>query len=113
VPAGAEEVDLEGFNSFRKEKIVPRYMIQLPHGSDRSVCIRALQAIERHGSHLLMNAEWGCKAGVHCGWAIVDVNNRQEAIQMVPPEARHDAVIVELNTFTKEEVAAWVAHPDR
>lgn len=91
---------------------MPRFIIQLPHESDRTACIRAIQAIERHGSHLLTHAEWGCKAGVHCGWAIVEVGNRQEAMQLVPPEARQIAVIVELNQFTKDEMASWVAHPD-
>jgi hypothetical protein len=32
-------------------------------------------------------------------------------MQLVPPQARHDVVIVELNRFTKEEMASWVAHP--
>jgi hypothetical protein len=97
---------------FGKEKIVPRYMIQLPHGSDHEVCVRALHAIERYGGHLFTNAEWGCKAGVHCGWAIVELSNREEAIQMVPPEARRDALVVELNRFTRDEIAAQVAHLD-
>lgn len=90
---------------------MPRFIIQLPHADDRTSCIRAIQAIERHGSHLLTHMDWGCKAGVHTGWAIVDVGNRQEAMQLVPPQARHDVVIVELNRFTKEEMASWVAHP--
>ena len=92
---------------------MPSYIIQLPHGRDRSVCIRAIQAIERHGSHLLTHAEWGCKAGVHSGWAIVELNKREEAVLMVPPEFRRDALIVELNRFTKDEVAAAAAHLDR
>ena len=87
-------------------------MIQLPHGSDSKICQRALQAIERYGGHLFTHAEWGCKAGVHCGWAIVELDKREEAIQMVPPEFRQDALIVELNRFTKDEVAAWAAHSD-
>jgi hypothetical protein len=91
---------------------VPRFIIQLPHGADRKACIRAIQAIEKHGSHLLTNMDWGCKAGVHTGWVIVEVESRQEALQLVPPEARQTAVVVELNRFTKEEMASWVAHPD-
>jgi hypothetical protein len=50
-------------------------MIQLPHGSNSDVCKRVLHAIEKYGSHLFANAEWGCKAGVHCGWAIVSSTN--------------------------------------
>jgi hypothetical protein len=87
-------------------------MIQLPHGSGHEVCVRALHAIQSYGGHLFTNAEFGCKAGVHCGWAIVELNKREEAILMVPPEFRQDAVVVELNRFTKDEVAAWVAHLD-
>jgi hypothetical protein len=45
--------------------------------------------------------EWGCKAGVHSSWFIVDLSKREEAILMDPPEFRQDAVIVELNQFTK------------
>ena len=98
------------YANFRREKIVPRYIIQLPHGSDSKVCVRALHAIERYGGHFFTNAEWGCKAGVHSGWAIVELNKREEATLMVPPEFRQDAVIVELNRFTKDEMASWSAH---
>ena len=91
---------------------MPRFMIQLPHEGTRAACIRAILAIEKHGSHLLTNMDWGCKAGTHTGWVIVEVGNRQEALQLVPPEARQIAVIVELNRFTKDEMESWVAHPD-
>jgi len=87
-------------------------MINLPHGDDHDMCVRALQAIQRYGGHLFTNAEWGCKAGVHCGWLVVELENRDAAMQMIPPEFRHVAQVIELNRFTKEEVAAWVAQLD-
>lgn len=87
---------------------MPRYLIQLTHESDHEVCVRALRAIERYGGHLFTYADWGCKAGVHSGWLIVDLDSRDEALQMVPPEFRQEARIVELNRFTKEEIASWV-----
>lgn len=88
---------------------MPRYIIHLPHGSDHEMCVRALHAIERYGGHLFTHAQWGCHDGVHCGWLIVDLDNREAALQMVPPEFRQDAQVVELNQFTRDEVAAWVA----
>ncbi len=91
---------------------MPRYMIHLPHESGHEMCVRALQAIERYGGHLFTNAEWGCNAGVHCGWVIVELDDRKAAVQMVPPEFRQEAQVVELNRFTKGEVAAWVAKLD-
>lgn len=87
---------------------MPRYLIQLTHGSDHEVCVRALHTVERYGGHLFTHADWGCKAGVHSGWLIVEVDNRNAAIQMVPPEFRDEAQIVELNKFTKTEIEEWV-----
>lgn len=85
---------------------MPRFLIQLTHEDDRIACVRALRAIERTGSHYLTHAEWGCRAGVHSGWLIAEADNHSEAIQMVPPEYRKEAVIVELNRFTKEDIAS-------
>jgi hypothetical protein len=87
-------------------------MICIPHESDHEMCVRALHAIERYGGHLFTHAEWGCKAGVHCGWVVVELDNRDAAVQMVPPEFRAEAQIVELNRFTKDEVYAWIAKLD-
>lgn len=88
---------------------MPRYLIQLTHGSDHEVCVRALRTIERYGGHLFTNADWGCKAGVHKGWLIVELESLDAAMQMVPPEFRPDAQVVELNKFTREEIANWVS----
>jgi len=87
---------------------MPRYLIELSHGDEYKACTRALQALERHGSHLVTNADWGCKAGVHRGWLIVELDTRAEATMMVPPEFRDDARIVELNRYSREEVVSWV-----
>src|SRR5678815_3275582 len=91
---------------------VPRYMIQLPHEGNRTACIRAIQAIQRHGSHLITHMDWGCKAGVHTGWAVVEADNLQLATMMVPSECRRDATITELNRFTTEEMASWTTHSE-
>ncbi len=91
---------------------MPRYLIQLTHGSDHKVCVRALAAIERYGGHLFTNVDWGCKVGMHSGWLIVELDSRDEAMQMVPPEFREEAQVIELNRFSKEEIASWVAKLD-
>jgi hypothetical protein len=56
------------------------------------------------GSHLLTNAQWGCKSGVHKAWFISDFNNKEEALQVIPPFLRHAATIVELTTFGKADI---------
>jgi len=92
---------------------MPRFLIELSHGNEYKACTQALQALERAGSHLVTNADWGCKAGVHRGWLIVELDSRAEAEMMVPSEFRQDARVVQLNRFSKEEVVSWVAGHDR
>ena len=90
-----------------------RYLIELSHEDEHYACVRALRAIERHGSHFITRAEWGCRSGVHSGWLLIDVSSRDEALQLVPPELRADARVVEVGRFSGEEIAAILAEdPD-
>jgi len=92
---------------------VTRYLIELSHNNEHEACVRALQAVERFGSHLVTHLDWGCRSGVHAGWLIADLDSRAEADQMVPPELRQDARIVELTRFTRDEIAAMVGRLDQ
>lgn len=88
---------------------MPRYLIQLTHGDDHVACVRALEVIERWGSHFLTHAHWGCKTGVHSGWLIGEFSGPDEAMQIVPPQFRTEARIVEVDRFSKEDLASWIA----
>lgn len=59
------------------------------------------------GSHLLVNAHWGCKDGVHKSWFISDFENKEEAMHIIPPLLRHTATIIELTTFNKTDIAMF------
>ena len=56
------------------------------------------------GSHFLRNADWGCRDGVHKAWMILDLESKDEALQIVPPTFRANANIVEISKFTLEEM---------
>ncbi len=56
------------------------------------------------GSHLLANAHWGCKSGVHKSWFISEFNNKEEAMQIIPPFLRQAAHVIELTTFSKADI---------
>lgn len=86
-----------------------RYMIVLRHDDEHDACVRALEAVRVHGSHLVTHVEWGCPVDVHRGWMIVECESDDEALRMVPPELRHDAQIVALRRFTPEEIEKLVA----
>ena len=87
---------------------VPRFLIETSHTSEHEGCVRALDAVTKYGSHLMTHSEWGCKHGVHSGWIIVDLDDRNEALRLVPPQYRADSRIVELSTWSRDEIEEMV-----
>jgi hypothetical protein len=81
-----------------------RFLIEIPHSENMAECTRIIQVFLTSGSHLLTNAEWGCKDGVHTAWLIVDVDSKADALCVVPPAYRGDARIVELHRFDLEMI---------
>jgi len=81
---------------------MPRYLITSPHTLED--CLRVLDGFLQAGAHYLTKAEWGCQAGVHTGWLIVEANDDRDAELMVPPVFRRNAQVVRLNQFTAEQV---------
>ena len=89
-----------------------RYLIELTHSDEHAACIRALEATERHGGNFVRSIDWGCKAGIHSGWMVIEVDNHQQALRVVPPEFREEVRIVKLNRFSKEQITAWMAEQE-
>ena len=85
---------------------MPKFLIEVPHESERQACLRAIQAFLNSGSHFVANADWGCRDGDHRAWIVVDVESKEEAKAIVPPIYRSDAKIVALNRFTLQEIEA-------
>jgi len=83
-----------------------KYLIEVPHGAETAACSRAVRIFLTSGSHFLTNADWGCGDGEHKAWMIVDVENKQEALSIVPPTYRPEAKIVALNRF-------WLGETDQ
>lgn len=80
------------------------FLIEIPHSGNAIECKQVIKLFVESGSHLLANAYWGCRSGVHKSWFIGDFNNKEEALQIVPPFLRHNASIIELTTFTKSDM---------
>ncbi len=87
---------------------MPRFLIEIRHSDEYEGCVKALDAIVNYGSHLVTNAEFGCEDGEHAGWLIVDLDTRGEALQMVPPQMRAGARIVQLRKWTRDEIEAMM-----
>ena len=76
-----------------------RYLLEIPHESDKIACTRAVQLLLSSGSHFLSNADWGCADDDHRAWLVVDVESREEAVAILPPALRPTAHIVRLIKF--------------
>ncbi len=81
-----------------------RFLIEVPHEGDAAACARVVEVFLRTGSHFLTRADWGCVDGDHKAWMIVDVASKDEARGIVPPVFRSAAKVVQLNTFTMDEI---------
>jgi hypothetical protein len=83
-----------------------RYLIESPHKAEE--CVRVLDEELEKGKDILDKVEFGCKAGDHTGYAIVDADNRNDALnKYVPSFIRDKARIVEVNKFTPEMIRSF------
>jgi hypothetical protein len=82
---------------------MPKFLIEVPHGSDKASCARAILTFLQTGSHFLVNADWGCPDGEHKVWLILEVESREDARNVLPPSYRADAKIVQLTKYTMQD----------
>jgi hypothetical protein len=84
--------------------VTARFLIEVPHEESTVACARVVNVFLKTGSHFLSTADWGCRDGVHSAWMLVEVDNKDEALGIVPPAFRAQAKVVKLNAFTREEI---------
>lgn len=79
------------------------YLIEVPHQATKFGCLNAIKVFLESGSHFLANADWGCEDGEHKAWMIVSTENKNQALQIVPPLYRKDAKVTKLIRFSNGE----------
>jgi hypothetical protein len=77
-----------------------RYLIETTHSDEE--CLGLLDQVLAMG--YLHNFDWGCEDGDHTGWAIIEADNREQAMLAVPSMVRSKARVVKLNKFSDEDV---------
>ena len=77
-----------------------RFLIESPH--PRTECDKVLKAV--FGMGYLHNFDWGCKAGVHTGWATIEAEDEKQAILVVPPFLPTSARAIMLAKFSPEQI---------
>lgn len=76
-----------------------KYLIETPHTIEN--CRMLIDQL--HSQGYLYNFEWGCAEGVHCGWAIVEAESKEQARMIVPSVVRKDAKVVRIQKFDLDE----------
>jgi hypothetical protein len=65
-------------------------------------CVRAVKETLAIG--YLTHYDWGCKDGVHTGWAIIEAESKSQALMSVPTFLRGSAHVVQLVKFDPDKV---------
>ncbi len=83
---------------------MPRFLIEVPHGSNKEACDRAIEVFKNSGSHFVTNADWGCTDDVHKAWITVDLESKEQALSILPPLFRKDASIIVLEKYSAKDL---------
>lgn len=79
-----------------------RYLVISHHTSED--CVKALKEALAIG--YLTHFDWGCKDGVHTGWAVLEAEDKPQAMMSVPAFLRHSAQVIRLTKFHPDKVQA-------
>jgi len=81
------------------------YLVVSPHTPEE--CLTALDEVSAQGKGALDKWYWGCMAGDHTGYEIVQAENEAQALQIVPTDIRAKAHAAKLNKFTAQQVESF------
>lgn len=79
-----------------------KYMLESPHTEEE--CLQALDETLAKGSDLLAKFDWGCMAGEHTGWAVVEAESESDARNIIPTFLRSKAHVVKVDKFTPQQI---------
>ena len=87
-----------------KASAMQSFLIVAPHTPDQ--CLAALDAMAANPA-LLAKFDWGCMAGDHTGYCIVQASSDKAALAMLPEAMRASAKAIALNKFTVEQIKSF------
>jgi len=76
-----------------------RYLVEIPHDSDKAACLAAIKIFAESGSHYLTHADFGCEDGVHDAWLIVDATSHDEARLVAPAQYRDKTRVTRVKRY--------------
>ena len=80
-----------------------RFLVESPHTAHD--CKLAVKLVQTAG--YINNFDWGCKDGVHIGWAVIEAEKANQALWVVPAIVRDKAKAIKLNKFDIATIQQW------
>ena len=80
-----------------------KFLIESPHSVED--CRRVVRMTYALG--YLNNFDWGCNAGIHKAWAMIEAENESQALWSVPILIRSKASATRLEKFDANIVDNW------
>lgn len=84
---------------------MPRYFIESLHTPEE--CLRALDEVLAKGAEILAKFDFGCAAGDHTGYAIIEAQSHEDVMGIIPGSLRNKARIVEVDKFTPDQIRSF------
>jgi len=92
----------------QKEKGKPstsRYLIMASHTTEG--CLKAMDEVSALGPKALAKFDWGCMAGDHTAYAIVEAASESAARDLLPASERSKAKVVKVEKLTVEQIKSF------
>jgi hypothetical protein len=86
---------------------MPLYLIKTRHTLQS--CLASLDEQLMHDIQSLHEFVYTCGEGEHAGYAVVEANNRGEAMSIVPEALRPEASVWKVDRFTAEDIRSFHA----
>lgn len=86
-----------------------RYLIESPHTDEE--CLEIVKQVIAAG--YATHFAWGCMAGTHKGWVILEAESEAQALLTVPALVRPKATVVRLNSYSEEDVLPLHKPPEK
>lgn len=81
-----------------------RFLIESQH--EAGDCKTLIKSAYAQG--YLQNCDWGCNAGVHNAYVVIEAESESQALLVVPPMLRAKARAIKLVKFEPEIVKKWM-----
>lgn len=82
-----------------------QYMIESPHTTED--CMTRLDELSVRGDQALAQWRFGCMAGDHTAYALIEAESEDAARQTIPPSGRGQAKVVPVNSCSAEQIKAF------